>query len=355
MQTISLNGQWQLSGKPRELDVDRISLKAQVPGCVQLDLSREGILPEDLFMGENIRLAEEYEAWEWWYETDFTAPEVRKNVFLVFDGVDCIAEYFLNGQKIDESDNMLIAHEFLVDDYLEDGTNHLCVHLESPAVWLNKQNYCMADVRASWMGYKSDVKIRKPPHSFGWDIMPRAVTSGLWKDVKLEIRDIARFSQIAAVWPQPWSDTQISFTFQLECPHYMLKDISLKFYGSCGIDSTFCAERKNVVDKVSTVVAVIQNPKLWWPYGYGEPNVYDCTAEIYLGEELVHSQKFTYGLRKVELQRSDYTDGENGCFRFLINGTEIMCKGTNWVPLDAFHSRDKERYAEALALVKDIG
>ncbi|MBQ5810269.1 MAG: glycoside hydrolase family 2, partial [Clostridia bacterium] len=55
------------------------------------------------------------------------------------------------------------------------------------------------------------------------------------------------------------------------------------------------------------------------------------------------------------LQRSDFTDGENGCFRFLVNGTEIMCKGTNWVPLDAFHSRDKARYAEALALVKDIG
>lgn len=32
-----------------------------------------------------------------------------------------------------------------------------------------------------------------------------------------------------------------------------------------------------------------------------------------------------------------------------------MCKGTNWVPLDAFHSRDAERYDAALALAKDIG
>jgi beta-mannosidase len=32
-----------------------------------------------------------------------------------------------------------------------------------------------------------------------------------------------------------------------------------------------------------------------------------------------------------------------------------MCKGSNWVPLDAFHSRDTERYGEALALVSDIG
>ena len=26
---------------------------------------------------------------------------------------------------------------------------------------------------------------RKPPHAYGWDIMPRVVTSGLWKDVDL--------------------------------------------------------------------------------------------------------------------------------------------------------------------------
>jgi len=32
-----------------------------------------------------------------------------------------------------------------------------------------------------------------------------------------------------------------------------------------------------------------------------------------------------------------------------------MCKGSNWVPLDAFHSRDAGRYEKALALVKDIG
>ena len=52
MKTISLNGLWSLSGKPQEQDVERVSLSAQVPGCVQLDLSREGILPEDLFCPE---------------------------------------------------------------------------------------------------------------------------------------------------------------------------------------------------------------------------------------------------------------------------------------------------------------
>ena len=66
MKTISLNGTWQLSGKPQEQDIERIRLEAQVPGCVQLDLSRAGYLPADLFFGENIIEAEKYEGWEWW-------------------------------------------------------------------------------------------------------------------------------------------------------------------------------------------------------------------------------------------------------------------------------------------------
>ena len=132
MKTISLNGTWQLRGKPQEQDVECIALSAQVPGCVQLDLSEAGYLPEDLFMGENILETEKYEEWEWWYTRTFTAPEERENVFLVFRGVDCLAEYFLNGKKIGESDNMMIPFEFDVSRDLKDGENELTVHISSP-------------------------------------------------------------------------------------------------------------------------------------------------------------------------------------------------------------------------------
>lgn len=355
MKTISLNGTWKLSGKREQFDEPKINLEGAVPGCVQLDLSRQGFLPEDLFMGENILKAEEYEGWEWWYETEFDAPEEKKNVYLVFEGVDCIAEYYLNDRLLGESDNMLIAHEFCVDNFLLEGKNRLTVHIKSPAVWLNDQDFCMNDVKASWLTYKSSTKMRRPPHSIGWDIMPRAVTSGIWRDVKLEVRDEIRFSQFYYSWPVYWSNEQATFVYQIECPHHKLKDLSVKVRGTCGEDSFFEFSNNNIMDKVPVNCAVIHNLKLWWPYGYGEPNLYDVVAEIYDGERLVHTANYTIGFRKVELQRTDYTDGVNGCFRFLINGTEIMCKGSNWVPLDAFHCRDKERYAKALDMVRDIG
>ena len=102
METISLNGMWSLRGKQQGLaDAPLLALCGEVPGSVQLDLSREGILPHDLYLGENIRKTEDFEDYEWWYERTFHAPAERQNVFLVFEGVDCLAEYFLNGKKIE--------------------------------------------------------------------------------------------------------------------------------------------------------------------------------------------------------------------------------------------------------------
>ena len=101
MKAISLNGIWNIRGKSETNPASPlITLEGNVPGLVQLDLSRVGILPEDLYMGENITEAEKLESYEWWYERTFTAPEDKKNVYLVFEGVDCLAEYFLNGVLI---------------------------------------------------------------------------------------------------------------------------------------------------------------------------------------------------------------------------------------------------------------
>ena len=62
MKKITLNGAWSLRGKSQcSQEENIICIDAQVPGCAQLDLSKAGYLPEDLFLGENIRETEKYE------------------------------------------------------------------------------------------------------------------------------------------------------------------------------------------------------------------------------------------------------------------------------------------------------
>lgn len=349
MKTITLNGEWKLSGKPQESDEKPIILKAEVPGCVQLDLSRAGYLPEDLYLGENIKETEKFEDWEWRYERTFTAPAERENVYMVFEGVDCLAEYFINGEKIGESENMLVAHEFEIGKYLKDGENTVAVNIKSAVIAAHYSEYDMNST-LSW-GSPAETAIRRAPHSYGWDIMPRAVTAGLWRDVKIEVRDKIYFSQLFIKPELNLCDVM----YELKCKWSDLKNVELAFKGACGDDSSFELRFPVNQNKISRCRIGIDNPKLWWPYGYGEPNLYDFTAQIYKDGELVHEEKTHFGLRTVALDRTDTTDGVDGQFRFLVNGVEIMCKGSNWVPMDAFHSRDAQRYEKALELAKDIG
>lgn len=349
MKTITLNGEWKLSGKPQESDEKPIILKAEVPGCVQLDLSKAGYLPEDLYLGENIKETEKFEDWEWRYERTFTAPSERENVYMVFEGVDCLAEYLINDEKIGESENMLVAHEFEIGKYLKNGENTVAVNIKSSVIAAHYSEYDMNST-LSW-GSPAETAIRRAPHSYGWDIMPRAVTAGLWRDVKIEVRDKIYFSQLFIKPELKMCDVM----YELKCKWSDLKNVELAFKGACGDDSSFELRFPVNQNKISRCRIGIDNPKLWWPYGYGEPNLYDFTAQIYKDGELVHEEKTHFGLRTVALDRTDTTDGVDGRFRFLVNGVEIMCKGSNWVPMDAFHSRDAQRYEKALELAKDIG
>ena len=347
MKSVLLNGKWNLRGRDQtDESSNELILTATVPGCVQLDLSECGYLPSDLYMGENILETEKYESYEWWYERTFTCPEQRENAYLVFEGVDCLAEYYLNGVKLGESRNAFISHEFRVDGVLEDGENTLTVHISSATELANSMDY---PIRTLFSINADGAYLRKPPHSFGWDIMPRAVTSGLWREVRLECRDEIYFSQAYAVTDS--DENNLFYTLETDLTDIRGVEIELE----CASGDSRVKKRVAVRKKFDRFNFTVDNPKLWFPYGYGEPNVYDGHLRIYRHGELVHERPISFGIRDVVLERRDPDGFDNGQFRFLINGVEIMCKGSNWVPLDAFHSRDAERYDAALALVKDIG
>jgi beta-galactosidase/beta-glucuronidase len=101
-------------------------LPAQVPGHVHLDLMRAGVIPDPF-----ARMHERAVAWvddrDWVYETTFTVEEPAPvYAFLEFQGLDTVAEIELNGERLGESDNMLVPHEFPVGGRLKIGENTLC-------------------------------------------------------------------------------------------------------------------------------------------------------------------------------------------------------------------------------------
>lgn len=355
--TCSLNGTWRLYFFTGE-ETDAVSpadlagkswIPATVPGNVEPDLAAAGVIPKELFKGMATEENYPLEDYAWWYETRFSLPEdaTGKNIFLCFDGVDCLGEYYLNGEKIATSENAFRQIRLDISGSVRlTGENVLHVHLLPATAWAYRQEFDQfLQNRGGEQSY-----LRKPVHAFGWDIFPRAVSAGLWKDVSLELDDGYGFEDFSYYCTKATAqEAVIRFQGSVRAPYPAFrKEIALRVTGTCG--SSHFSHTQRLRFKTTTFQLTLPRPKLWWPYGYGEANVYDLTCELLVDGEVKSSRRMNMGIRTVELKRTETLLEENHGFHFLINGVQVMCRGSNWVPLDAYHSRDRERYARALAL-----
>ena len=364
----TLNGAWKLYYFNCEERISSLAeltgkpfIDAQVPGNVELDLQRAGLLPEDLFYGENIYKVTKYETYDFCYEREFEAKDLPEGerVMLVFTAVDTVADYYLNGELIGSSDNMYIEHSFDVTGKLKEN-NLLQVYIKSAVAEGMKYPF-EPSMAASPDGYES-IHLRKAASSYGWDIFCRAVSAGIWRPVYIEplkrnrIEDL--FFETISI-NEKSAKLKLTYNFDVEPRYFRVFDEEtgefLRMH--CELDLV-CGDHKSTHSfgcnsNRSVAMINVSDPKLWWPVGYGEPNLYDATLRLYSGKgELIDTKTVRIGIRTVELEMTPRS-GKDGRFLFRINGEPIMCKGTNHVPLDPFHSRDAEKYDQLFELLKD--
>ena len=146
-------------------------IAGNVPGNFELDMCAAGLL-DDPFFGKNILKLQGLENRHLWYSRKFNFDgDVTKKYLLNFEGVDTFSVIFLNGVKIGKTDNMMIPFEFEASS-LKEGENEIVVHISPAFIEARKHTneFCRPQP------YKEDsMYVRKPPHCYGWDIMPRAL------------------------------------------------------------------------------------------------------------------------------------------------------------------------------------
>lgn len=326
-------------------------IKAVVPGNLESDLENNGILPE-IYKGENILLTQDYENVDYCLSKKFVwKGDDTLDHFLVFEGLDCISEVFIDGEPVGMTDNMLIPYRFPVD--LADGEHELFVHIY-PACVAAREYDIEPSVNASRYNYDS-LRVRKAPSMYGWDIMPRVVSAGIWRHVYIESVPKCRITDIFVYTVRADSSkATLKFTFNTYIGRENVHKFRMRIRAACG---------ESVLDYDEEMWHTgfsfrrdIYNPKLWMPLNYGEPNMYEITAELLKDGEVVDTYSTSVGIRTVVLDRTSTTDKEgSGEFRFIINGEPVFAMGSNWVPVDAVHSRDEERLPEILPMLSDIG
>ena len=328
-------------------------IKSKIPSNVELDFIEAGLLPKDIFMGNNILKVQELEKYDFWYELEFQA-EAFKRSELVFRGVDTVAEYFLNGRKFGESFNMLHEHIFEVTGYLKPGKNVLHVKISSAVKYAAAQEYFpfMYGFDCAPAGQT----VRKAPHMYGWDICCRAVSAGIFRDVYLREIKETEFRQlyISTVAATEAMVSAVLF-YELDMPFEYFGKAKLTFTGSCGAHSF--TKHEILRFKARVIQFDLPGALLWWPKDYGEQNLYDIRVSVAAPDGSILAEKsLKAGFRKAEVKYSRLAGKENGGYFYVtVNDVKIMCKGTNWVPLSPFHSLDKSKYPAAFGLLGDIG
>ena len=276
---------------------------------------------------------------------------------------------------------MLVEQRFEASGALRpQADNELVVRLGSALNWARTQAYDASAL--SWEQREEGLYLRKPAHVWGWDIMPRAVSAGIWRPVSLELREETAIEQLyfhtISVSPQ---QAVLGVRFQFRSPerHLATHDshFSLRFHGLCESEKagqhTFDGEHP-LEFVAGGCTLTVPDAQLWWPKGYGDPALYTVTCELLHNGQVVARRVERIGIRTLAVERTelagrprlpepsgadlariDTPPDPASHFVFKVNGELIQIHGTNWVPLDAFHSRDASRLEAAFALVDDLG
>ncbi|MBQ8308611.1 MAG: hypothetical protein IJX96_02130 [Clostridia bacterium] len=323
-------------------------IKASVPGNFELDLMREGRLP-DLYFGANVLLAQKLENLHLYYYTEFEySKRENSDAFLVFNGIDTVAEIFLDGEKLGFVENMHHAHTFSIDK-LADGTHTLLVHILPVCIYARQ-----FEVPAMCYGlpYNHDsINVRKSPSMFGWDIMPRIVSGGIYKPVELVYLPRTRIENPFIVTKSLSSDSaNLLVAMDVKTDAEFMQDYKIVVRGRCK-DHAFSKEWR-LFNAHQRICFSVDNPLLWWPKNYGEQNLYDVDFILYYKGIECDRVSQSFGIRTAYLRRSS-SAGDNGDFCFIVNGKRIFCMGTNWVPTDAFPSRHEQYELRGLKMIAD--
>ena len=356
----SLNGcPWRLAPAPEVAEAgeklstpgypDKAWLHAKVPGTAFVDYINAGLEPEPSY-GENGKRADvkKYDR-NYWYRTEFTVPlEYFKGgrIWLNLDGVHRDGEVFLNGTRLGSLKGHHQRGRYDVTNLVKAGSKNSLAVLVCPMALSEEKNKGNSSAPAILC-------------SRGWDWMPRVpgLNVGLYKDVYLTHTGSVSLLDpwIRSDLPKP---TEAILSVQVEVANATASPVTGELVGE--INPGKVAFKKSVTlkpDEVQKVVLSpetcpalrIVNPKLWWPNGYGAPNLYTARVAFTADGKTSDEKSLSFGIRKYSYQT------ENKILHFSINGVRLFLKGGSWGPPEfLMRRRSVGDYETALRLHREM-
>ena len=333
MITVALHDNWSMM----QIGADW-RIPAAVPGSVYGDLLQAGKMEDPFWKDNEIKalalMDEDYE-----YQTVFDCSGSLLSsdaVLLRFEGLDTIADIFLNDVELGHADNMHRIWEYSVKDILKENGNKLCIRFHSPTKFI-AEAFQKAPTLGTEDAMNGFVHIRKAHCMFGWDWGAHLPDAGIWRPVYLLGIDTARLDSVQIfqyhengivrlkVCPEiDWAAGSASRTEDLQT------EVSILAPDGKAYRADTCEEE-----------IVIEDPALWWPNGYGKQNLYRVTVALKKQDgTLLDTWEKRIGLRTITMDRTKDKWGER--FAVCVNGMNIFSMGADYIPEDHLLGRVTE-------------
>ena len=348
---------------------DRTWLIATVPATVVSSYWNAGALPDPNYGANQLALSDSFFYADFWYRDEFVAPPVAagRKVWLNFRGINWKADVFFNGASLGEIDGGFIRGQFDVSKLIKPGAkNAIAVRIRKNATpgSIKEKTWESPDLNGGALGADNPTYHA----TAGWDWIPsvRGRDIGIWSDVYLEQSGAVTIENPFVSSTLPLPDTsRADVTVEAVLRNSAPAPVSGVFRGHFG-DARFEAPVTIEAGAGQTVKQTIHlpNPKLWWPAGYGEPNLYKVDLAFETTDRKVSDSKsFQAGVRQMTYTEDPPTGGAQAnagpggggnALRIYINGRRFIARGGNWgFPEVLLRYRGRE-YDTAVKLHKDM-
>jgi beta-mannosidase len=271
--------------------------------------------------------ARRFDAEDWWYRVRFAAPAraAHEELVLGLEGLATVADAWLNGQHLLNSDNMFVAHERSID--IPPGSaNELLLRfraldrlLEAKRPRPRWRAPMVENQQLRW--FRTTLLGRTP----GWS--PPAAAVGPWRPVWLETRARVRATDLVVRTGVDGTKGWIEVTGTIErMADTRITNIAL-------VVTRGSEQRHSISLGAANSDAYggrleIPDAALWWPHTHGEPVLYDVRLALRVESGEIDIDLGSVGFRTVSIETRD------GDFALRVNGVPIFCRGACWTPPD---------------------
>lgn len=372
MEEVLLNDGWQLQSAPLFWDgsfLQRVKEKTEgwyectLPADVRVPLIKYGVI-KDPVLSDYCFESEWVEKKSWWYFKTFDSGllDMSQDVIeLVLERLDTQAAVYFNGTLLGIHNSVHYPFVKDIKTYIQKGKNEIAVRITTGMEkvqdeQLSQLNWAICREQDNGGTGRSDYRrafVRRPQYTVGWDWGPRVVTCGITGKVY-----IRGYHKIAIRQMHVWTKAireECALIFAEVCVENlnMLSTIS----GSAEI-KIFQNKQEVAIVKQDDILLTsgdnyfsfeleINEPRLWWPNGYGEQPIYKVVFQMRCPESMEEYEVSAFGIRTIELDTSRI-NGENRKFQLLVNGLPIFCKGGDWIPSDSIYSRVTDHKVKVL-------